>query len=177
MSEYGYDAYGNPIESGAGEPSQEQGPKWFRDQMEKVSGQLKQLQEENQRLQREQAQAKVQEAFKAKGYTPEAAQLYQGEPTGVDDWLATHGNALARLPGTAGEEPGESEGQQAPQGPPQSSVPADLQAQMQAFAEAGTNGAAAPQGSDKELAAQIKNASPEEYARLMGQHGNRYNWT
>lgn len=174
MSEYTFGDF-DPDMSGAGEPqSQEpQGPKWFRDYMDKVSGQLKDLQAENAAMKAEKARSEVANTLKAKGYAPQAASLYQGDPAKLDDWLTANGGALARL---APE--GQEQGEVSPQGPPASTVPADGQAEMQRMMEQGTAGVAAPQGSDKEIAAAIAAAnSPEEFEKLMRAHGNQYNWS
>jgi hypothetical protein len=170
---YGYvDEGGNPELS---EPVQEQGPNWFRDYMDKVSGQLKELRAENETLRQKERQSQVAETLRAKGYTPDAAKLFTGEPETLDEWLGTYGNVLAKLPAAPGE-PNEESEPETPQGPPQSTIPADQQAQMRQFAEAGMN-AAPPEGSDKELADRIRNASPDEFAQIMQAHGNRYDWT
>jgi hypothetical protein len=160
--------------SGAVEqPSVEQGPKWFRDYMDKVSGQLKAIQAENESLKAEKKQQAVAEKLRAQGYAPQAAGLYQGEPEKLDEWLGANGAALAKLP-AEGEQPGE----QAPSGPPPSAVPADGQEQMQRMQEMGTQGVAPPQGSDKELAAAIAACrTEEEFAQLMQSHGSKHDWS
>lgn len=179
MSEYGY-GYNDYSEdpSGTGEPQQpnEQGPKWFRDYMGKVSGQLSELKAENDRLKTAQRQSQVAETLKAKGYAPNAAALYQGEPEKLDDWLKDYGQALAKLP-AAPEGGEEGAGEQPPAGPPASTVPAEGQAQMQTMQEAGTSGVAAPQGSEAELVSQFKNADPAEFAKIMRANGNQYDWS
>jgi hypothetical protein len=174
MSEYGFE-YGETEE--LGEPqSNPQGPKWFREYMDKVSGQLGELKAENDRLKATQRQSEVAEALKAKGYAPTAATLYGGEPTKLDEWLTQHGSALAKLPAPEGQG-GESEGQP-PAGPPASSVPLDGQGQMQRMQEAGTQGVAPPQGSDKELAAAIAACqTPAQFAELMKAHGSPHDWS
>lgn len=169
--DYGYDE----PNSGAGEPDPTQGPKWFRDYMDKVSGQLAEVKAENDRLKMERRQATVAETLKAKGFAPNAATLYTGEPEKLDEWLGTHGDALAKLP-TAPEEPNGEPAPEAPSGPPETTVPADQQNQMKQFSEAG-QGAAPSGGSDKELAAAIASAkSRQEVNDLMARHGNPYDW-
>jgi hypothetical protein len=175
VSEYSFGSFDPDDMPGAGEPqsNEQQGPKWFRDYMDKVSGQLKDLKAENDRLQAEKKQQAVADALKAKGYAPQAAGLFTGEPEKLDDWLTANGGALAKLP--EGQQPGE---QQAPQGPPPTTVPAEGQEQMQRMQEQGTQGVAPPQGSDKELAAAIAACqTEEEFAQLMRSHGSPHNWT
>ena len=172
MSEYSFGYDDSDDMSGAGEqPSGQQGPKWFREYMDKVSGQLSDLKAENDRLKADQVKDQLKDTLKAKGYDPAAAGLFTGTPDKLDDWLGTHGAALAKLPAE-----GQEQGEQAPSGPPASTVPADGQEQMQRMAEAGTQGVSAPQGSEAELVARLKNASSEEeYNEIMRAYGN-YNF-
>lgn len=174
MSEYSFGNFDPEEIPGAGEqPSVEQGPKWFRDYMDKVSGQLKAIQAENESLKAEKKQQAVADALKAKGYAPQAAGLFQGEPDKLDEWLTANGGALAKLP--EGQHQGE---EQAPSGPPASTVPADGQEQMQRMQEQGTQGVAPPAGTEAEIAAAIKAAqTPEDFAKLMQSHGSPYDWT
>ena len=174
MSEYGF-GYDDAGEMpGAGEPSTEQGPKWFRQYMDKVSGQLGELKAENDRLKVAQQRSQLEDTLKAKGYNPQAAGLFTGEPAKLDEWLSANGAALAKLP-AQGEQQGE---QQTQQGPPSSTVPADGQEQMQRMQEQGTQGMAPPQGSDKELAAAIAACETEEdFSKLMRSHGSQFDWT
>lgn len=175
MSEYSFGSFEPDDMPGAGEPQpvEQQGPKWFRDYMDKVSGQLKAIQAENEALKAEKKQQAVSEALKAKGYAPQAAGLFTGEPEKLDEWLTANGAALAKLPdGQQPEEP------QAPQGPPSTTVPADGQAGMLRMQEQGTQGVAAPQGTDNEIAAALKAAqSPEDLASLLRSHGNPFDWS
>ncbi|MFF4019996.1 hypothetical protein [Streptomyces sp. NPDC001843] len=152
----------------------DQGPKWFREYMDKVSGQLKAIQAENEALKAEKKQQAVADALKAKGYAPQAAGLFSGDPAQLDEWLTANGGALAKLPAAPGEgEPGE----QAPSGPPASTVPADGQEQMQRMQEQGTQGVAPPAGTDNEIAAALKAAGDyEAFAKLMQSHGSPYDW-
>lgn len=171
MSEYTFDGLEDPAGMpGAGEPGQDpQGPKWFREHMDKVSDQLKELRAENDRLRTERQKAEVENALKAKGYAPGAASLFQGEPNKLDDWLKDHGDALAKLPD------GGAEGQQPPAGPPASTVPAEDQQALAAMQQAGTGGVATPLGSDAEQAAQLRNAkTPEELNALLRAQGNLF---
>ncbi|MEW2498370.1 hypothetical protein AB0942_33285 [Streptomyces nodosus] len=174
MSEYsfGYDEAGE--EPDLGETNdQPQGPKWFREGLAKLSGQVNELQAENKRLKAAQTRSELETTLKAKGYAPQAAGLFTGEPAKLDEWLTANSAALARLP--EAEQPGE---QQPPSGPPASTVPADGQAEMQRMQEQGTQGVAAPQGSDKELSAAIQAAqTPEELAKLMQSNGSPFSWS
>lgn len=176
MSEYSFGYEESDDTSGLGESqNQQQGPKWFREGLDKLSSQVKELKAENDRLKADKTRSQVQDALKAKGFDPAAAGLYAGEAEKLDDWLGTHGAALAKLPADSGE--GGEEGQP-PAGPPATTVPADAQAQMRSMQEAGATGAAQPQGSDKELAAAIAAArTPEEFEQIMKANGNRYDWS
>lgn len=173
MSEYsfGYDPSGEVPDLNEQAPAGAE-PKWFRDRMDKVSEQVNALVAENNRLKEAQVRGQVENTLKAKGYAPQAAGLFTGTPDKLDEWLTANGGALAKLP--AGEQ---QPGEQAPSGPPVSSVPADGQEQMQRMQEQGTQGVATPQGSDKELAAALSAAqTPEEFAKIMQSHGNRFDW-
>jgi len=175
VSEYSFGGFESDDMSDLGEANDQnqQGPKWFREGLAKLSGQVKALQEENDRLKADQKTAAVADALKAKGYAPQAASLFTGEPDQLDTWLTTNGGALARLAPEGEQQPGE----QAPSGPPASTVPADGQAQMQRMQEQGTQGVAPPQGSDAELAAAIKACeTPEQFEQLMKSHGSPYDW-
>jgi hypothetical protein len=176
VSEYSFGFEDPDGMSGAGEQqSVQQGPKWFREYMDKVSGQLGELKAENDRLKTEKKQQAVADTLKAKGYSPAAASLFQGDPDQLDTWLSTNGAALAKLPSAEGDGQGE---QQTQQGPPTSTVPAEGQAEMQRMQEQGTSGAAAPQGTDNELAAALNAAlSYEDFAKLMQANGSPYDWT
>jgi hypothetical protein len=176
VSEYsGFGYYdGDQGEAQAAEPhAQEQGPKWFRDYMGKVSKQLGELQQENANLRQAQTVVKIQESLKAKGYAPQAASLYPGEPAGLDDWLTANASALAKLPLAPGEE-AQDQGQ-ALQGPPPTVVSPESQAAMAVMAAAGGSGPGAPQGSDNELAAKLAACSTEEeFATVMKAAGSKY---
>lgn len=147
----------------------QQGPKWFREYMDKVSGQLKSLQERNEQLEQAQRQTQVAEALKAKGYAPEAAGLYSGKPDELDTWLGTYGAGLARAASAA-----EGEQQTAPQGPPQTTVSAESQAAQAAFSAAGTDGTPALSGEDALVARMNAAKTEEEYAAIMREAGNRF---
>jgi hypothetical protein len=176
VSEYsfGYEPTdGDPSDLGETN-DQQQGPKWFREGLAKLSGQVNELKAENDRLKAAQTRSDVEKALTAKGYAPQAAGLFSGEPAKLDEWLTANGGALAKLPSAEGEQPGEEN----PAGPPASTVPADGQEQMQRMQEAGAQGVAPPQGSDKELSAALQAAqSPEDFAKLMQSHGNSYDWS
>lgn len=176
MSEYdfGYDETDDSTSDLGETGGSQQGPKWFREGLSKLSSQVQELKAENDRLKTQQRQSQVADALKAKGYAPAAAGLFTGEPEKLDEWLTANGDALAKLPAAPGEEGDEGE----PAGPPASTVPADGQEQMRLMQEAGTSGIAPPQGSDKELAAAIAAAkTPEEFAQLMKAHGSPYDWS
>lgn len=173
MSEYTFGDY-DPTDdtSGLGESEQAQGPKWFREGLDKLSSQVKELRAENEALKAAKVEEQVAKTLKAKGYDPAAATLFKESPDKLDDWLGTYGAALAKLPGE-----GQEQGEQQPAGPPVSTVPADGQEQMQRMSEAGTQGVSAPQGSEAELVQRLKNASPEEFAQLMRAQGNTHDWS
>ncbi|WP_328631368.1 hypothetical protein [Streptomyces sp. NBC_00356] len=48
---------------------------------------LNELQAENKRLKEAQTRGEVENALKAKGYAPQAAGLFTGEPAKLDEWL------------------------------------------------------------------------------------------
>lgn len=173
MSEYSFGSFDPDDMSDPGEAQgqQPQGPKWFREGLDKLSSQVRELQEENNRLKRQQRQQTVADTLKAKGYNPAAAGLFTGEPEKLDEWLTANGGALAKLP-----EGQPQEQQQAPQGPPPTTVPADGQEQMQRMQEQGTQGVAAPQGTDAEVAAALKAADPAAFAKMMEANGSPFNW-
>jgi hypothetical protein len=175
VSDYNFGSFDLDDMSGAGEPDStgQQGPKWFRDYMDKVSGQLKAIQAENEALKAEKKQQAVGEALKAKGYNPAAAGLFTGEPDKLDEWLTANGAALAKLTPEGQQPEGE---QQTQQGPPATTVPADGQEQIQRMQEQGTQGVAAPQGTDAEMAAALKAADGEAFVKLMQSQGSQYNW-
>lgn len=172
--EFGYDDTDDTSGlSETGEQAQ-QGPKWFREGLAKLSGQVQELKAENDRLKAEKTRSELERTFTAKGYAPQAASLFTGDPAKLDEWLSANGAALAKLPSAEGDGEGE---QQTHQGPPASTVPADGQAEMQRMQEQGTQGAATPQGTDKEIAAALAAAgSYEDFAKLMQSHGNPYDW-
>lgn len=176
MSEYSFGGFDPDDMSGAGEPqsNEQQAPKWYRDRMDKVSEQLQALVDENNRLKAEKKQQAVADELRRKGYAPQAAGLFQGDPAKLDEWLTANGGALARIAAPEGEQ---QPGEQAPSGPPPTTVPAAGQEQMQRMQEQGTQGVAPPQGSDKELSAAIAACqTPEEFEQLMKSHGSPYDW-
>lgn len=163
--------YGFGAEEEQGEPQNQEGavaPKFYRDYMEKVSKQLQALQDRNDALEKSQRQQQVKEALTAKGYAPEAAQLFTGKPEELDTWLGTYGAGLAKTGGEAAGEAG-----QGVQGTPQSVVPAESQAALAAFSAAGSGAAPALAGEDA-LAARIDAAkTSEELATIMREAGNK----
>lgn len=176
MSEYsfGFEETDDMSDLGETNDQQPQGPKWFREGLAKLSGQVNELKAENDRLKAEKQQQAVADALKAKGFAPQAAGLFKDDPAKLDDWLTANGGALARLPQDGQEQLGE----QAPSGPPASTVPADGQEQMQRMQEQGTQGVAPPKGTDNELAAAIAACqTPEEFAKLMRSHGSPHDWS
>lgn len=177
MSEYsfGYDPSGEVPDLGETGDQTQQGPKWFREGLSKLSSQVNELKAENDRLKADRVKSQVADTLKAKGYAPQAAGLFTGTPDKLDEWLTANGGALAKLPAAPGEE---APGEQAPSGPPASTVPADGQEQMQRMQEQGTQGVAPPQGTENEIAAALKAAqTPEDFAKLMQSHGSPYDWT
>lgn len=176
LSEYGFD-FNDGEDAGLGENEQSKGPKWFREGLDKLSNQNKELREKIQSLEAEKAKTELADTLRAAGIDPGAAALYQGEPDKVDDWLNANKAWLKPLE-TSGEGEQQEEQEQAPQGPPASTVPAEGQEQMQRMQEAGTQGVAPPAGSDKEAAAAIAAlASPEDLAAYMKSQGNPYDWS
>jgi hypothetical protein len=153
-------------EQGGPQGQSEQGPKWFREQMAEVSGTLKELRAENERLKENQRQEQVAKTLTAKGYAPQAAGLYTGTPDKLDDWLSANGAALAKTGGEAVEQG------QGVQGTPASVVSPESQAAMQQMASAGVDGVAAISGDDQ-LAARMEAANtPEEFNAIMREAGN-----
>lgn len=145
-------------------------PKGFRKWMDEVSGTLKELRAENDRLRAAQQKTEVEKALTAKGYAPEAAGLFTGTPDKLDDWLSANGAALAKAAGAAEGEQG-----QVPTGPPASTVSAESQAQQAAFQAAGRGAAGAAASSEDQIVARIKAAnSLEELEAIEREQGSRY---
>jgi hypothetical protein len=172
MSEYGFGYYDGDQDpqaqqAPAQEPSQGKEPQWFRDYMKKTSQEMSEL---RQKL----AEKDAAEALRSRGYDPSAAALYRGDPAKVDEWLNTYGSALAKIPGSETSVSGQEE-QEQPAGPPQSVVSPESQAALARMQAAGAEGAAAPQGSDQDLAARLAATStPEEYQAIMRANGNPF---
>lgn len=165
MSEYDFGS-----ENEMTEPSgQDQGPKWFREQMAKVSGDIKALREENARLQAEAGRQAVRNALTQQGYAPQVADLYTGKPEGLNDWLGTFGAVLTKTDGEAA-----GQGQQAAQGAAQSSVSPEDQAAMAKMAAAGQGGAAVLGGEDQLVARMAQTNNPEELAAILRGEGSKY---
>lgn len=164
--------YGFGAEEEQGEPQIQEGavaPKFYRDYMDKVSAQLKALQDKNDALEKAQRQQQVKESLTAKGYAPQVADLYQGKPEELDSWLGAYGAGLAKADGSAAGEAG-----QGVQGTPQSVIPAESQAAMAAFSAAGSDGAPALSGEDA-LNARLNAAqTQEEFAAIMREAGNKF---
>lgn len=173
MSEYSFGYNEGELNEPTQPESDNSTIKALRARAEADSKALEELREQVQTLQKETHQVKVADALKAKGYAPTAAGLYTGTPDKLDDWLGTHGAALAKV---SVEGQGQ-DGEQTPTGPPASTVPADGQEQMRLMQEAGTSGAAAPQGSEAELVNRLKQAGPDEYAQIMAANGSRFDWS
>lgn len=118
----------------------------------------------------ESARNKVADALEAKGYDRGASALYSGDPTKVDDWLATAGPLLAKKPDPQGQGGAGAGGQGGATG----TLDGQAQQQFQQFQNAGQN-AAAPQGSDAEQAAVIgKFSTPEELDEYLAGQGNQF---
>jgi hypothetical protein len=173
--QYGFGYYdGEPGEApAAAEQTPEQGPKWFRDYMGKVSKQLEDIKAENTALKAEKQRTEVAQKLTQAGYAPQAAGLYQGDPAGLDDWLKTNGPALAKLAPEGEQVTAEAE-QQAPPGPAPTIVSPESQAAHARMQAMGAEGSAAPAGSDQELAAQIDAMSEEQFSEFMRTQGNRF---
>lgn len=153
-------------EQGGPQGQGEQGPKWFREQMAEVSGTLKELRAENERLKESQRREQVASALAAQGYAPQAAGLYTGSPDKLDDWLTANAAALAKTGGEAAEQG------QGVQGTPQTVVSPESQAAMQQMASAGVDGVAATSGEDQILARMNAASSEEEFNAIMREAGN-----
>lgn len=144
----------------------------LRDHLKKVEDQNTALQTQLAALLKENRDGKIASQLQAKGYDPAVAGLYGGEPDKLDEWLTNVGPLLAKQPGQ--QAPGQPQGQG--QGNPASTVPAEGQAALQQLQQAG-NMAAAPQGSDAEQMAQIRNAqTAEELTRYLQSQGNPHFW-
>lgn len=149
-----------------GQPAQQKNP--LREHLNKVEGQNQELQKQLAQLLAKQRQTEVADALQAKGYDRATAALYGGEPEKLDEWLTSVGPLLAKQPapptgnGAAGQ----------PGGVPASTVPAEGQAAMQQLQQMGGM-AAAPQGTEAEQIAQMRNhQSPEELMQYLQQQGN-----
>jgi hypothetical protein len=177
VSEYsfGYDGADDMSDLGETGDQTQQGPKWFREGLAKLSGQVNELKAENDRLKAAQTRSELENTLKAKGYAPQAAGLFSGDPAKLDEWLSANGAALAKLPAAPGEDG--QQGEQAPSGPPATTVPADGQEQMRLMQEQGTQGVAPPQGSDNETAAALKAAEPKAFAQMMQSAGSQFDWS
>lgn len=169
-----FDADGNLIDPGLGvqQEAQQNQRNPLRDHLKKVEDQNAELQKQVQELVAQQRRNAVADELQAKGYDRGAAALFAGDPAKLDEWLTTYGPMLATKPSdTSGQG-----GAQAGGGSGGSTVPADGQAALQQLQQMG-QGAAAPQGSEAEQIAQMRNAqSPEELMKFLNANGNPYHW-
>lgn len=146
-----------------------QAPKWYREGLEKLSGQIAEIKAENDRLKAEKAKQSVRDTLTAQGYAPQVADLYAGQPEGLNDWLGTYGAGLAKTGDVDAIEAG-----QGVQGTPTSAVSPEDQAAMARMAAAGQGGTGALAGEDQ-LAARMRQAqTPEELAALMREQGSKF---
>lgn len=141
-------------------------PAWFRSRMDKVSGEIAELKAENDRLKAAAAKQTVRDTLTAQGYAPGVADLYTGQPEGLNDWLSANGALFVKAAEAAGGQ------QQTQQGPPATTVSPESQQAMANFSAAGTAGAPALSGEDA-LAARL-NVAPteEEFNAIMREAGN-----
>lgn len=182
MSEYTFGGMsysgGNPDDEqdpgfGAG---QQQSPKWFREAMEKMAEQNRNLSGQVESLLQEKRQTEIAAAFEAKGFARSAAALYTGKPEELDNWLQAHGDSLART----GQQPAPPQQPQgAPQGDqqaPQAGLPAGVQQDLQKMQQMGSG--ASPQGQasgDDELAAALRaTTNPQDFLQVAQAHGWQY---
>ncbi len=144
----------------------------LRDHLKKVEDQNSALQKQVAELVAQQRRNSVADALQAKGYDRGVAALYAGDPEKLDEWLTQVSPFLAKQPAdTSAQGAGQGQG-----GSPASTVPADGQAALQQIQQAGDR-AAAPQGSESEQIAQMRNAqTPEELMRFLQGNGNPYHW-
>lgn len=161
--------YGFGTEENEPQIQEQPAPKWFRQHMDKVSEDLKALREENDRLKAAQQQQAVREALTAKGYAPQVADLFQGTPDKLDDWLGAYGAGLAKTGGEATGEAGEGV-----QGTPQTVVSPESQAALAAHAAAGSDGAQPLLGEDQLVARMNAANSHEELAAILRESGNKH---
>lgn len=167
-----YDENGDLLTPGTQNPPPQQQGNGLRDHLKKVEEQLKALREQNETLMSERRTTSVADALQAKGYDRQAAGLYGGDPAKLDDWLTTYGSTLAKAP-----VPTDAATQQQQGGAPTSTVPADGQAALQQMQQAGVN-AAAPQGTEAEQIAQMRNMQdPAKLMEYLQGQGNQHYWT
>lgn len=144
----------------------------LRDHLKKVEDQLEALRKQNEALLGENRQNKITAQLQAKGYDPAVAALYGGEPEKLDEWLTTYGPMLKQQSAdTSAQGATQQQG-----GAPASTVPAEGQAALQQMQQAGT-GAAAPQGTEAEQIAQMRNTQdPQALMQYLQSQGNPYHW-
>ncbi|MGN6127874.1 MAG: hypothetical protein ACTHON_15035 [Humibacter sp.] len=164
MSNYGFGEETDP--TGETAPT-EQGPKWYREGLEKLSGQIAEIKAENDRLKAEQAKQAVKDTLTAQGYAPQVADLYTGKPEGLNDWLSANGALFVKNGEAAGEQGG------APTGPPATTVSQESQAAQAAFSAAGSGAASGLSGDDQLVARMNAAQTPEELDAIMREAGNR----
>lgn len=173
MSYSGGDPNGEQ-DSGYG-AGQQQSPKWFREAMDKMAEQNRNLSGQVESLLAEKRQTAVADAFEAQGYSRAAASLYTGKPEELGDWLNTHGGALARSgqQQTQTQPPaGTSQGEP----PQQQGLAPDAQQNLQMMQQMGSQ--ASPQGSvsgDDELAAALRaTTNPSDFLKIAQANGWQY---
>lgn len=163
---------GQDQDSGFGDgQGQDQGPKWFREYMDKANQQIASLNAKLEAAETKERQAEIATVFASKGFNPAAATLYQGTPDKVDEWLERHGAALARSDNQqqdGNRPPGEM--------PPAGGLDPSAQADLQKMQQMGPQGSTAPgASSDDDLAAALRATnSPEEFAKVARAHGWQY---
>lgn len=180
MSEYTFGGMsysgGNPDDEqdpgyGAG---QQQSPKWFREAMDRMAEQNRNLSGQVESLLQEKRQGEIAAAFEAQGYSRAAAALYTGKPEELGDWLNAHGGALAR----SGQQQTQTQPPAgAPQGePPQQGLAPDAQQNLQMMQQMGSQ--ASPQGSvsgDDDLAAALRaTTNPSDFLKIAQANGWQY---
>jgi hypothetical protein len=144
----------------------------LRDHLNKVEAQNAELHKQVQELVAQQRRNAVADELQAKGYDRGVAQLYSGDPAKLDEWLTNVGPYLAKQSAdTSAQGAGQQQGQA-----PASTVPAEGQAALQQMQQAGQF-AAAPQGSEAEQIAQMRNSQdPAALMQYLQSQGNPYHW-
>lgn len=161
---YGQQNEGNPFEQQEETPVQ-QPPGWYRQAMDKMGEQQRELRAQIEALTAENNRNKVADVLESKGFARSAAALYSGGPDKVDEWLTQHGASLARAEGTPAAPPVQQSG------PPQSTVPAEGQQAMQQMADAGAGGVVSMSSDDDIAAALRASGSPEDFEKIAQAYG------